>query len=104
MFLSVIDMNDDDDDDDILSAPRGICIRAWWGIKLVYLSLTLCFFNLLTVLQCTRQLVSSPSLNSPSVAPNVNLMDELATERLLKAYSGERNAPTRKLISNWMST
>ncbi|KAF9485705.1 protein prenylyltransferase [Pholiota conissans] len=87
MFLVVIDMNEGEDEDAI---PMGISVRAWWGTKL-----------------CTRQLVvSSASHTSHShtpVAKNIKLIDELATERVLTAYSGEQGIQARNLVSNWMS-
>ncbi|KAJ3503388.1 hypothetical protein NLJ89_g8454 [Agrocybe chaxingu] len=87
MFLVVIDMNDREDEDTI---PLGISVRAWWGIKL-----------------CSRQLiVSTPSytsLSNTAVPKNIKLIDELATERVLTAYSGEQGVQTRSLVSTWMS-
>ncbi|KAF8902585.1 hypothetical protein CPB84DRAFT_1775740 [Gymnopilus junonius] len=87
MFLVVIDMNESEDEDTI---PLGISVRAWWGTKL-----------------CSRQLVSSPSTytsdsNTP-VPKNIKLIDELATERVLTAYSGEQGIQARGLVSKWMS-
>ncbi|KAF9530621.1 tetratricopeptide repeat domain 35 [Crepidotus variabilis] len=87
MYLVVIEMNDSEDADAI---PLGISVRAWWGAKL-----------------CTRQLVLSSSYHgSPSNTPvpkNLALLDELATERVLTAYSGEKGVQTRSLVSGWMS-
>ncbi|KAF8803377.1 tetratricopeptide repeat domain 35 [Phlegmacium glaucopus] len=87
MFLVVIDMSEEEMDD----IPLGIAIRAWWGTKL-----------------CARQLVSSPSShNSQSKTPvpkNIKLIDELATERVLTAYSGGKGLQARSLVSKWMST
>jgi hypothetical protein len=104
MFLVVLDMNETDD---IHSAPEGISTRAWWGVKLVRgPSVPYLLIKRLRVLQCTRQLLSPFSPLSPSVTPipeNVNLIDELATEQLLKAYGGATGARARKHVSNWMS-
>ncbi|KJA25320.1 hypothetical protein HYPSUDRAFT_76058 [Hypholoma sublateritium FD-334 SS-4] len=87
MFLVVIDMNESEDEDAI---PLGISVRAWWGTKL-----------------CTRQLVASSathnSQSNTSVPKNIKLVDELATERVLTAYSGEQGIQTRNLVSKWMS-
>ncbi|PPQ95542.1 hypothetical protein CVT26_008567 [Gymnopilus dilepis] len=87
MFLVVIDMNDGEDEDTI---PLGISVRAWWGTKL-----------------CTRLLVSSSSTHTSSsntsVPKNIKLIDELATERVLTAYSGEQGIQARGLVSKWMS-
>ncbi|PPQ86410.1 hypothetical protein CVT25_003532 [Psilocybe cyanescens] len=87
MFLVVIDMNEVEDEDAI---PLGISVRAWWGTKL-----------------CSRQLVSSQtshaSNSDTSVPKNIKLIDELATERVLTAYSGEHGIQARSLVSSWMS-
>jgi tetratricopeptide (TPR) repeat protein len=86
MFLVVIDMNENEDEDTI---PLGISVRAWWGTKL-----------------CTRQLVISSNNVSESNTPvpkNIKLIDELATERVLTAYSGEKGIQARNLVSKWMS-
>jgi len=40
--------------------------------------------------------------NTP-VPKNIKLIDELATERVLTAYSGENGIQARSLVSNWMS-
>jgi len=85
MFLVVIDMSEEEAD----AIPLGISVRAWWGTKL-----------------CARQLVTL-SHNSPSKTPvpkNIKLIDELATERVLTAYSGEQGLQARSLVSQWMST
>ncbi|KAF8153166.1 hypothetical protein B0H34DRAFT_722531 [Crassisporium funariophilum] len=87
MFLVVIDMNEGEDEDAI---PMGIFVRAWWGTKL-----------------CSRQLVASPSShhsNSKTPVPKIiKLIDELATERVLTAYSGEQGVQVRGLVSSWMT-
>ncbi|KIM41557.1 hypothetical protein M413DRAFT_71695 [Hebeloma cylindrosporum] len=87
MFLVVIDMNEVEDEDAI---PLGISVRAWWGTKL-----------------CSRELVASSashaSQSNTPVPKNLKLIDELATERVLTAYSGEKGIQARGLVSNWMS-
>ncbi|KDR77209.1 hypothetical protein GALMADRAFT_246497 [Galerina marginata CBS 339.88] len=86
MFLVVIDMNDGEDEDTI---PLGISVRAWWGTKL-----------------CSRYLVSAslPQSHSNTAVPkNIKRIDELATERVLTAYSGEQGIRARSVVSNWMS-
>ncbi|KAF9045598.1 tetratricopeptide repeat domain 35 [Panaeolus papilionaceus] len=87
MFLVVIDMNDREDADTI---PLGISVRAWWGTKL-----------------SARHLLSSPDAKtSPSNTPvpkNLKMIDELATERVLTSYSGEKGVQTRSIVSGWMS-
>jgi len=87
MFLVVIDMNEVEDEDAI---PLGISVRAWWGTKL-----------------CSRGLVASSvshtSQSNTPVPKDIKLIDELATERVLTAYSGEKGIQARSLVSNWMS-
>ncbi|KAF9011823.1 hypothetical protein BDQ17DRAFT_1272178 [Cyathus striatus] len=77
MFLVVIDMSESDIQAPQDNPPSGICVRAWWGIKL-----------------CSRRLMESrshPGSASDTRLPkNLNLIDELATERVLTAYSGEQ--------------
>ncbi|PAV17801.1 TPR [Pyrrhoderma noxium] len=83
-FLGVIDMTDDPDLDAaarVEAVPEGIAVRAWFGLK-----------------QCTRRLITDPrgSSNSPSqttVPQHVHALDELATERLLTAYSTLSGGP-----------
>jgi tetratricopeptide (TPR) repeat protein len=75
MFLTTVDMTDADDSVALAdSTPRGITVRAWYGVKL-----------------CTRRLLKEPRLSaSPSQTPvpkNLTLIDELASERLAVAYS-----------------
>lgn len=104
MFLVVIDMNEVEDEDAI---PFGISVRAWWGTKLVCMRFQWIHYMAHEVLQCSRQLVSSQtsheSNSNTAVPKNIKLIDELATERVLTAYSGEHGIQTRSLVSNWMS-
>lgn len=97
MFLLVIDMDSNDHEMKTNDPPMGIQIRAWMGIK-----------------QCTRRLMaSSPKLDtSASVSssasntpvPNrLELIDELATERVLAAYRTEqRDGVMRKYVAEWL--
>ncbi|XP_006455301.1 hypothetical protein AGABI2DRAFT_145494 [Agaricus bisporus var. bisporus H97] len=84
-FLIVIDMSD--------QTPVGFSVRAWWGVKL-----------------CARRLIHPPagtSNESPSKTPvpkNIKLIDQLATERVLTAYSGERGIHNREVVSRWMTS
>ncbi|EKM78467.1 hypothetical protein AGABI1DRAFT_92757 [Agaricus bisporus var. burnettii JB137-S8] len=84
-FLIVIDMSD--------QTPVGFSVRAWWGVKL-----------------CARRLIHPPagtSNESPSKTPvpkNIKLIDQLATERVLTAYSGERGIHNRDVVSRWMTS
>ncbi|KIM92171.1 hypothetical protein PILCRDRAFT_810180 [Piloderma croceum F 1598] len=76
MFLMAVDMTDADDSVALAdSTPTGITVRAWYGVKL-----------------CARRLLKDTRLSNSSAsqtpAPkNINLIDELATERLRVAYS-----------------
>jgi hypothetical protein len=38
------------------------------------------------------------------VPKNVKLIDQLATERVLTAYSGERGIHNRDVVSRWMTS
>jgi tetratricopeptide (TPR) repeat protein len=72
-FLIVIDMTDGGLPAD--STPTGVTVRAWLGTKL-----------------CARRLLNEPRLStsSPSHTPapkHLGLIDELATEQVMRAYS-----------------
>jgi len=104
MFLVVIDMNEVEDEDAI---PLGISVRAWWGTKLVSSFQQYPGQWALIRLKCSRELVASSvshtSHSNTPVPKNIKLIDELATERVLTAYSGEKGIQARGLVSNWMS-
>jgi len=104
MFLVVIDMNEVEDEDVI---PFGISVRAWWGTKLVSSFHQHPGQRGLIRLKCSRELVSSSashaSHSNTPVPKNIKLIDELATERVLTAYSGEKGTQARGLVYNWMS-
>ncbi|KAG2358250.1 TPR-like protein [Suillus spraguei] len=96
MFLTVVDMTDADDSEQLLqeSTPLGITVRAWFGVKL-----------------CARRIAQNENLKSSSntSAPkNLELLDELATERLRVAYSssGEKGeiAKGRQEVFAWVAT
>ncbi|KAL0946209.1 hypothetical protein HGRIS_012468 [Hohenbuehelia grisea] len=85
MLLLVIDMCERDSSD--LDRLTGVLTRAWWATKL-----------------CTRHLMTSKSTNSAShtsVPKNLNLIDELATEQVLKLYSSGRGEG-RDLVTRWL--
>ncbi|KAJ4490357.1 hypothetical protein J3R30DRAFT_3653693 [Lentinula aciculospora] len=87
MFMLCLDIVDKHTSEE--SIPTGVSIRAWYGVKL-----------------CCRAL-SGRSCSSASDTPlpkNLNLLDELATERILTAYSaaGKDNATIRELVLTWM--
>ncbi|KAG5644023.1 hypothetical protein DXG03_009238 [Asterophora parasitica] len=87
MFLVVVDMGERDTEPD--APPNGIQIRAWLGVKL-----------------CARRLVSSSNTSSASDTPvpkTIKLIDELATERVLEAYRGEKETGSR-LITHWLAS
>ncbi|KAG5731813.1 Tetratricopeptide repeat protein 35-A [Termitomyces sp. T112] len=88
MFLAVVDMSEHDVSTD--EPPRGICIRAWLGVKL-----------------CSRQLIAA-SNNTQSTSGTVipplkklKLIEELATERLLAAYTGQESVAG--YVSAWLA-
>ncbi|KAF9078427.1 hypothetical protein BDP27DRAFT_1206517 [Rhodocollybia butyracea] len=88
MFMLAIDIADRHDSEE--SIPTGASVRAWYGVKL-----------------CCRSLSEKPSSPSASDTPfpkNLNLLDELATERVLTAYSaaGKEGAAGRELVLSWM--
>ncbi|KAF9467711.1 hypothetical protein BDZ94DRAFT_1248851 [Collybia nuda] len=86
MFLLVVDMGERDLGTD--DPPVGINIRGWFGVKL-----------------CSRQLVAqpnSPSASNTPISKNLKKIDELATERVLVAYRGNRDTGARQ-VSDWMA-
>jgi len=91
-FLIVIDMNDSDVSAPQDQSPTGICVRAWWGVKL-----------------CARRLLypsagtSVESASKTAIPKNIKLIDQLATERVLTAYSSERGIHNRDVVSRWMT-
>lgn len=93
MFLTAVDMTDADDSVSLAdSTPTGVTVRAWYGVKLVSYGSHHALFVAQYGLQCARRLLKEPRLltlsASQTPAPeNVNLVDELATERLRIAYS-----------------
>jgi len=80
LFMTVVDMTTSDEEEKAEdSVPDGITLRAWFGVK-----------------QCTRELLQDSRSSShlitksrmaPPKAEHLALLDELATERLLTAYS-----------------
>ncbi|KAG2040648.1 TPR-like protein [Suillus americanus] len=96
MFLTVVDMTDDADSEQLLqdSTPLGITVQAWFGVKL-----------------CTRRIaqnVNLKSVSNTSGPKNLELLDELATERLRVAYSsaGQKGeiAKGRQEVFAWVVT
>ncbi|KAF5348879.1 hypothetical protein D9756_009796 [Leucocoprinus leucothites] len=91
-FLIVIDMNDSDVSAPQDQSPTGISVRAWWGVKL-----------------CARRLLypsaggTTESASKTAIPKNLKMIDQLATERVLTAYSGERGIHNRDVVSRWMS-
>jgi len=99
LFLTVVDMTDSDAENGQQSIaiadsiPEGITVRAWFGVK-----------------QCTRKFVndsraSSHSASQTPVPKHIGLLDELATERLLTAYSSG-NGPVngRDVLVKWLES
>ncbi|EPQ51792.1 TPR-like protein [Gloeophyllum trabeum ATCC 11539] len=89
-FLNVIDMADSDEDAPIEQVPSGFQVRAWLGIKL-----------------CSRRLLQERRLPSPSQTPvpeHLQLIDELATERLKTVYAGrDKSDKEAHEILEWLS-
>ncbi|KIK55581.1 hypothetical protein GYMLUDRAFT_47797 [Collybiopsis luxurians FD-317 M1] len=88
MFMLAVDIADRHASEE--SIPTGASVRAWYGVKL-----------------CCRVLLERPSSPSASDTPlpkKLNLIDELATERVLTAYSaaGEAGSAGRELVLSWM--
>ncbi|KIJ64762.1 hypothetical protein HYDPIDRAFT_111357 [Hydnomerulius pinastri MD-312] len=96
MYLTVVDMTDGDDSESLVeSTPLGITVRAWYGVKL-----------------CARRIAQDSRLatisTSNTPAPkHVDLLDELATERLRVAYSssGQKGeiAKGREEVFAWVA-
>ncbi|KAF8647326.1 hypothetical protein AX16_006788 [Volvariella volvacea WC 439] len=92
MFLVVVDMAERDLSNPQKMPPTGINTRAWLGVK-----------------QCTRRLLrNSSAASSPSSTPvpkSLKKIDELATERVLAAYSSQAGAGVkdRNLVQSWLS-
>ncbi|KAJ7216560.1 hypothetical protein GGX14DRAFT_442004 [Mycena pura] len=80
-FLVFVDMWERDLDSPKGKPPVGVAVRAWMGIKL-----------------CSRRLMlsSSPSVSNTPVPKTLNLIEELATERVLAAYSSKGTASRGK--------
>ncbi|KAJ7507292.1 hypothetical protein B0H11DRAFT_2153665 [Mycena galericulata] len=93
IFLVVVDMCERDLDSPAQRSPVGISVRAWMGVKL-----------------CSRRLMinSSPSASNTTVPKNLNRIEELATERVLAAYSGKgttsqgKTAAGRDVVVGWI--
>jgi len=89
MYLVAVDMTDDDDAP-IKSVPTDVTLRAWYGVKL-----------------CTARLLKDSRLSNASAshtpAPeNLNLIDDLATERIRLRYKGS-SAPSNNDLLEWCS-
>ncbi|KAJ7135444.1 hypothetical protein C8R43DRAFT_1097966 [Mycena crocata] len=93
-FLVVVDMCERDIDSPEKKPAVGINIRAWLGVKL-----------------CSRRLMinSSPSASQTPVPKSLNLIEELATERVLTAYAskggrGGQVAQGQDVVASWMGS
>ncbi|KAF8208337.1 TPR-like protein [Mycena galopus ATCC 62051] len=87
-FLVVVDMCERDLDSPEKKPAVGISVRAWLGVKL-----------------CSRRLMinSSPSASNTPVPQSLNLIEELATERVLGAYSSRGKAVKGKdVVVGWL--
>ncbi|KAJ7701759.1 TPR-like protein [Mycena rosella] len=88
-FLVAVDMCERDLDSPEEKPAVGISVRAWLGVKL-----------------CSRRLMSnsSPSASNTAIPKSLNLIEELATERVLSAYSkGAGKVPQGKdVVVGWI--
>ncbi|KAG6827952.1 hypothetical protein H0H92_009860 [Tricholoma furcatifolium] len=89
MFLNVVEMGERDLTID--EPPTGINIRAWLGVK-----------------HCARQLVAAPhnATSSGTAVPppkKLKLIEELATERVLAAYKGQKESGIG-YVSAWLGS
>ena len=113
MFLMVVDMTDGDDSDShVETTPLGITVRARYGVKLVGAFARYFRTEKIDLMQCTRRIAQDARLatSSPSNTPpprNVEVLDELATERLRVAYSssGQKGeiAKGREEVFAWVA-
>jgi len=83
-FLRAVEMMDEPADESGNGSVAGAMTRAWYGVKL-----------------CVRPFLQNPKLSSPSNTPvpsktHIPLLDELATERILAAYSSTSPAVRSK--------
>ncbi|KAJ7057100.1 hypothetical protein C8F01DRAFT_1153418 [Mycena amicta] len=90
--LIVVDMCERDLDDAKDTPPSGLAVRAWMGVKL-----------------SSRRIIlnSSPSASGTAVPKSINLIEQLATERVLAAYSSNGRsepAPGRDAVVNWIGS
>ncbi|KAJ7628592.1 hypothetical protein FB45DRAFT_794459 [Roridomyces roridus] len=87
-FLVVVDMCERDLDSPADKPPAGISLRAWMGIKL----------------SSRRLMVNShPSPSNTVIPKNLHLIEELATERVLAAYSSKGRKPEgRDVVVRWV--
>ncbi|KAJ7093990.1 hypothetical protein B0H15DRAFT_831508 [Mycena belliarum] len=93
-FLVVVDMCERDLDAPEHQPAAGVAVRAWMGVKLA-----------------SRRLMinSSPSASNTAVPKTLNLIEELATERVLSAYAakgaasrGGKGAQGKDVVVGWV--
>jgi ER membrane protein complex subunit 2 len=108
MFLVTIELLEKDAS--VNDLPKAAGLRAWWGLKLVSLMVSVHTCILIMLFQCCRRILSgAASLASASNTPepqNILLLDELSTERVLATYSQSENMKypeMRKIIYRWMT-
>ncbi|KAJ3840945.1 hypothetical protein F5878DRAFT_532671 [Lentinula raphanica] len=87
MFMLALDIMDRNVSEE--SIPTGVSVRAWYGVKL-----------------CCRALTerTCSSASDTPLPQNLDLLDELSTERVLTAYSvvGKDFDSSRELVLSWM--
>jgi hypothetical protein len=107
MYLLAVDMTDDDDAP-IKSIPTDVTLRAWYGVKLVRYCTNSSRRETHAREQCTTRLLKDSRLSNASAshtpAPeNLNLIDDLATERIRLRYKGS-SVPLNDDLLEWCST
>ncbi|KAF7329893.1 TPR-REGION domain-containing protein [Mycena kentingensis (nom. inval.)] len=82
--LIVVDMCERELDDAKNTRPTGLAVRAWMGVKL-----------------CSRQIIlnSTPSASGTAIPKSINALEQLATERVLAAYSSKDAG--RDVVVKW---
>ncbi|KAF7292845.1 TPR-REGION domain-containing protein [Mycena indigotica] len=88
--LIVVDMCERDLDDIKTTPPTGLAVRAWMGVKL-----------------CARRIIlhSPPSASGTAIPKSINVIEQLATERVLAAYSSskrDKSAMNREVVVSWV--
>lgn len=103
MFLVTTEMAEKDEP--ATAIPIGIAVRAWWGVKLVtYRASGLSVHS--NNLQASRRLLSTNAFvpNTTAKQQEMKLINELATEKVLAAYSSRDDGIVigKDLVYKWL--